>query len=134
MARRGSRWRTLALVGSYTAIAVLGYVLGQSGRFPLHWIPASLPLTPLARIGLVLEAEQLQHDPEAWRTVSRDVTQIRSTLSADRLNTFDLLVAVRGLESSGASDWERAARACTALGWSRCDREALEALRERSRP
>lgn len=124
----------LALGGFHAAIAVLGYVLGQAGLFPLHLVPASFPLSPLARIGLVLQAEQLPPSPDAWRTLSRDVALVRTTLPTDRLNTFDLLVAVRGLESNGASDWERAAHACTVLGWSRCDREILEALRERSGP
>ena len=55
-------------------------------------------------------------------------------MAPDQRRVFDLVVAVRGLENEGQADWDKAEQLCRGLGWPRCDRPALEALKRRSRP
>jgi hypothetical protein len=59
---------------------------------------------------------------------------VRASWKPEERDVFDLVVAIRGLENGGRADYAAAERLCAALAWPRCDRAALEALRERSRP
>ena len=63
-----------------------------------------------------------------WAATRVDVTGIRAALPADSRGTFDLLVALRP-PRGGAADWDAAERICRGLSWLRCDRPALEVLR-----
>ena len=55
-------------------------------------------------------------------------------MTPEDLGVFDLVVALRGLESAGNTDWGRAEALCRGLRWPRCDRPALEEMKRRSRP
>ncbi len=95
---------------------------------------ASSAGTPLARVGFALRATHLEGSEEAWASLRGDIEAVRSQLNAHDRDVFDLVVAVRGLNSNGRAEWSEAVRLCNALRWPRCDRAALEALQQRSRP
>jgi hypothetical protein len=89
--------------------------------------------TPLSRIGFVLREAPLA-PIAAWSALRADVEAVRSPLPSPEREVFELVVAVRGLDKDGNSDWNRAEQICRALAWPRCDREALAQLKEHSRP
>jgi hypothetical protein len=89
--------------------------------------------TPLSRIGLVLR-EDPRTPSATWSGLSADVEAVRSPLPSPEREVFELVVAVRGLDNGGNSDWSRAEQICRALAWSNCDRAALLQLKEQSRP
>ena len=122
---RPGRPRRGALIGTYVAAAVLGYVLG--GRLSAG---AGDAPTPLARVGQALQAET----PQVGATLRSDVEAVRAGWKSEDRDAFDLVVALRGLATDGASDWEAAHGICVRLGWTRCDRPALEEMKRRSRP
>jgi len=63
-----------------------------------------------------------------------DVAAVRAALAADSRETFDLVVALQGLNRDGQADWNSADALCRGwLKWPRCDRPALEQMRRRSR-
>jgi hypothetical protein len=68
-----------------------------------------------------------------WVARRADVAGVRAALPADSRGTFDLLVALRP-PGGGAPDWGRAEFLCRQLAWPRCDRAALEILRQRIGP
>jgi hypothetical protein len=119
--------RRRALIGIcfVVAAAALGYLLGARGLLPLGRGGAS---TPLARIGLALQ------DDSAGASLRSDVETIRAGVKPEDLAVFDLVVALRGLESAAHTDWGRAEALCRGLRWPRCDRPALEEMKRRSRP
>jgi len=113
------RWR--ALIGTVIFVAALGagglLLFGRGGAS-----------TPLARIGLALQ------DDGASASLRADVESVRAGLKPEDLGVFDLVVALRGLESAAHTDWGRAEALCRGLRWSRCDRPALDEMKRRSRP
>ena len=119
--------RRRALIGTcfIVAAAALGYLLGARGLLPFGRGGAS---TPLARIGLALQ------DERAGASLRTDVEAVRAGVTPADLGVFDLVVALRGLDSAGSTDWGRAEALCRGLGWPRCDRPALEEVKRRSRP
>ena len=119
--------RRRALIGTcfVVAAAALGYILGARGLLPLGRGGAS---TPLARIGLALQNDS------ASASLRTDVETVRAGVKPEDLGVFDLVVAVRGLDSAGNTDWGRAEALCRGLRWPRCDRPALEEMKRRSRP
>jgi len=119
--------RRRALIGTcfVVAAAALGSVLGARGLLPLGRGGAS---TPLARIGRALQ------DGGAGASLRTDVETVRAGVKPEDLGVFDLVVALRGLESAGNTDWGRAEALCRQLRWPRCDRPALEEMKRRSRP
>ncbi|MFO7177180.1 MAG: hypothetical protein DIU78_000645 [Pseudomonadota bacterium] len=127
-----SRIHRAALVATYLGAAVLGYGLTAWG--PFGGSGDASGATPLARVGYALREEKVAASPEAWASLRNDVMIVRSAWNPEQLPIFDLVVAVRGLNRGGTPDWEEAERLCRALSWPRCDRPALEALKQRSRP
>jgi hypothetical protein len=119
--------RRRALIGAcfIVAVAALGYLLGARGLLPFGRGGAS---TPLARIGLALQ------DDGAGASLRADVETVRAGVKPEDLAVFDLVVALRGLDTAGSTDWGRAEALCRALRWARCDRPALEEMKRRSRP
>lgn len=119
--------RRRALIGIcfVVAAAALGYVLGARGLLPLGRAGAS---TPLARIGRALQ------DDRASASLRSDVDAIRAGVKPEDVGVFDLVVALRGLDSAAHTDWGRAEALCRQLRWPRCDRPALEEMKRRSRP
>ena len=113
------RWR--ALIGTAILVAALGagglLLFGRGGAS-----------TPLARIGLALQ------DDGASASLRADVEAVRAGLKPEDLGVFDLVVALRGLESAAHTDWGRAEALCRGLRWPRCDRPALDEMKRRSRP
>ena len=106
-----------------------------------RWAEELLPVsivagasTPLARIGFALREPRVIAGADAWAHLRADVEAVRATSNPDERETFDLVVAVRGLESGGHPEWNKAEALCRALKWQRCDRPALEELERRSRP
>jgi hypothetical protein len=83
--------------------------------------------TPLTRVGSALGASQ---DPRTWAytDLKEDVQAARKTFSPQHQALFDLVVAARGLENRGTPEWARAERYCHALGFPRCDKDALVSL------
>jgi hypothetical protein len=119
------------LIGLYAAAAALGYWLGANG---LHAFGAPERSTPLARVGVALRAEQPSANAAEWAALRADVAAVRAESQPALRGVFDLVVALRGLENAGNADFPRAEQLCRALSWPRCDRPALELLRQRSRP
>jgi hypothetical protein len=119
--------RRRALIGICFVVvaAALGYLLGARGLLPLGRGGAS---TPLARMGLALR------DDRASASLRSDVEAIRAGFKPEDIGVFDLVVALRGLDSPGNTDWGRAEALCRGLRWPRCDRPALEEMKRRSRP
>jgi hypothetical protein len=117
------------LIGTYMAAAVLGgavgvLALGRSGN-------AS---TPAARLGYALREEHVQAGPEAWAGLKTDVETVRATVKGQDREVLDLVMALRGLTTGGATDWPEAEKLCRGLKWPRCDRGALEEMKRSSRP
>ena len=109
-------------------VAYLG-VRALSSRSPLTSAP-----TPLARVGVALQATDLKASPGAWASLRDDVRAVGAAWNAQERGVFDLVVALRGLDSGGDSDWGRAEVLCRALRWPRCDRAALDQMKDSSRP
>jgi len=113
--------RRRALIGTVILVAALGagglLLFGRGG-----------PSTPLARIGQALR------DDSDGASLRADVETIRARVKPEDLGVFDLIVALRGLDSDAHVDWGRAAALCRGLRWPRCDRPALEEMKRRSRP
>jgi hypothetical protein len=61
-----------------------------------------------------------------------DVAAVRAALPEGARGAFELVVALRGLESGGVTDWVKAETLCRGLGWTRCDRPALEEMKRRA--
>jgi len=125
---RPSPPRRGALVGTYVAAALLGYLLG--GRLS----SAGDASTPLARVGQVLQSGTASGSPKEGKALRDDVEAVRAGWKMEDRDAFDLVVALRGLATDGNSDWEGAERICRRLEWPRCDRAALEQMKQRSRP
>jgi hypothetical protein len=122
-------WRS-TLLATYLLAAIVGYALGATWK-----AEAAQPLgSPLARVGYALRAQNPQATPEEWALLQADLNAVRATWKPEERDVFDLVVALRGLEHRGRPDYQAAQRLCAGLAWPRCDRTALEALRERSRP
>ena len=117
-----------ALIGTYVAAALLGYLLG--GRLSSG---AGDAPTPLARVGQALQRETAPA-PKEGAALRDDVEAVRAGWKMEDRDAFDLVVALRGLATDGNSDWESAQRLCLRLAWPRCDRAALEEMKQRSRP
>jgi len=128
-----TRAHSFAVVWPYVAAAALGYLLGWVAVPVLAALSGGSSNTPLSRVGLVLRDDAHAILPE-WSLVDADLQVVRSPLSSPRREVFDLVVAVRGLDNGGNSDWPRAEQICRALTWPRCDRDALSQLKELSRP
>jgi len=133
-ASSGDWLRRRGHIGLYVLAAVLGYVLGVRGLLGSKQAAISPGSTALSRIGFALSETKLEAKPDAWRGLRADVLAVRSTLTPEERPVFDLVVALRGLNSGGAADWTESERLCRALTWPRCDRQALEEMQRRSRP
>jgi len=125
MAKGSSRG---ALIGTYLVAASAGYLFGVRGH--LSFGPFRQTSTPLARLGYALQQDALPVGPE----LRADVEAVRASWTGRERDVLDLVAAVRGLARTGESDWELAERICRGLEWPRCDRPALEQLKQRSRP
>jgi hypothetical protein len=126
--RAGARVKLVAL---YAAAALLGYWFGAYG---LHAFGTREPGTPLARVGFALREEQPSGNATDWAALRADVALVRAQSRPPLRDVFDLVVALRGLENAGSADFSKAEQLCRALAWPRCDKPALELLRQRSRP
>jgi hypothetical protein len=128
-----TRARSLGLLWPYVVAASLGYFLGSIALPAVAAVANDSSSTPLARVGYVLR-EEPQAPPAAWPALDADVQVVRSAFAVPERQVFDLLVAVRGLDNGGVSDWSRAEQRCRALGWPRCDGTTLAQLKELGRP
>ena len=115
------------------AAAALGYLLGSLALPMLAALGGGSSNTPLARVGFVLREDPHAPSPE-WSVLDADLQAVRAPLASPQRDVFDLVVAVRGMDNGGNSDWSRAEQICRALAWPRCDRDALAQLKELSRP
>jgi hypothetical protein len=122
------------MIGVYLAVAAAGYACGARGYFPFGESAHAARSTPLARVGFALREEKPAAAPEAWAALRDDVEVVRSSWNAPEPAVFDLIVALRGLGNGGNSEWARAEQICRELKWARCDRAALEQLKERALP
>jgi len=127
-----TRARSFGLVWPYLLAVALGYVLG-SIALPLLSLVEGSTSTPLARVGFALR-ENPNASSATWAVLDADLTVVRSSIAAPQREVFDLVVAVRGLDNGGHSDWVRAEKICGTLSWPRCDKDALVQLKERSLP
>jgi len=128
--RPPASWRGRGLVAVYALAVATGYVVGTRGGF----FGDLSPLTPLGRVGFALGSAPLSRDAEAdWERLKQDVDAVHSNWDPKDQAIFDLVVAVRGLQSRQQPNWELASKLCSELRWPRCDRAALAAL-ERSAP
>jgi hypothetical protein len=125
--------RRIALIATYGAALALGYALGFAGLLPYGPLKSSTS-TPLARIGLALKDGATRADAADWARLRDDVASVRSSFGSPERDVFDLVVALRGLANGGTKDLVRAAQSCRELGFPRCDDQALEVVRGRSRP
>jgi len=128
-----TRAHSFGLVWPYAVAAAVGYLLGSLAVPALAALATGSVNSPLVRVGFALR-EDPQAAPGAWPALAADVQAVRSSLAAPEREAFDLVVAVRGLDSGGTSDFQRAERVCQTLTWQRCDRATLMLLKEQSRP
>ncbi|MEI9942491.1 MAG: hypothetical protein WDO69_35200 [Pseudomonadota bacterium] len=129
-----TRARSFGLVWPYAAAAALGYLLGTLAATAFASLAGGSSSTPLARVGFALRADP-HAPPAAWSSgLGADVQAVRAPLASQQREVFDLVVAVRGLDNAGNSDWTRAEQICRGLAWPRCDPPALAQLKEQSRP
>lgn len=122
-----------ALIAVVVAAAALGVVLGLRGVFPFGRFVPPTDSTPLARVGYLLRNGNVNLSGRDLAALKADLDAVRATWSGENA-AFELVVALRGLATHGEPDWTRAAELCHGLRWPRCDRPALEAIRQRSRP
>lgn len=125
--------RAFAWVWPYAASAALGYLLGTLVVPAFAALAGGSSSSASARVGFVLR-EAPQAPPAAWSALGADLQAVRSALASPQREVFELVVAVRGLDNGGDSDWSRAEQVCRGLGWPLCDRAALTQLKEQSRP
>jgi hypothetical protein len=128
-----TRARSFDLVWPYVAAAGVGYLLGSLALPAFAALAGGSSSTPLMRVGLVLR-EDPHAPPVTWPGLDVDLETVRSLLVSPEREVFELLVAVRGLNSAARSDWSRAAKICRSLAWPRCEHAALEQMKEQSRP
>jgi len=123
--------RRSVLIGACLVAVPVVYlgVRALTSRSPLTSAP-----TPLARVGVALQATDLKASPGEWASLRADVQTVSAAWNGQQRAVFDLVVALRGLSSGGDSDWGRAEVVCRALRWPRCDRAALEQMKNSSRP
>lgn len=125
-----TRARSWGSFWAYSSAIALGYLLGSISVFAFAALAGDSSSSALARVGFALREE-----PSAvWVVRDADLRSARSSLASSERDAFDLVVAVRGLDNGGSSDWTRAEQLCRTLTWPRCDKEALAQLRELSRP
>src|SRR6185369_1810154 len=127
-----TRARSLGPVWPYLLAVALGYLLG-SIALPLLSLAQGSTSTPLARVGFALR-ENPSASTAAWAVLDADLSVVRSSIAAPQREVFDLVVAVRGLDNGGNSDWVRAQKICESLSWTRRDKDALGQLKDLSRP
>ncbi len=126
--------RSRAALGAiYLSAALVGYFAGTQGAFGASKT-RSAAATPRARVGFALRESTPRASPEGWERLRRDVALVHDSLPESDRPVFQLVSALRGLESGGTTDWDKAQRLCEGLAWPKCDRGALEALKKRSRP
>ena len=119
------------LAAVYVTAAVIGWLLGRQ----LLGGDGDAKSSSLARVGFALQDDApTQTQAADWAALRADVDYVRAKLNAETNGVFDLVVAVRGLDHGGTPDWDKAETLCRGLGWSPCDRAALEQLRISSRP
>ena len=123
--------RRIGLIAAYLLAAAAGYAIGIADWGSFRSAPVS---SPLARVGYALRAENPQATAEEWALLRQDLSAVRAHWKPEERDVFDLVVAIRGLEGQGQPNYQEAERLCRALRWPRCDRAALDALRQRSRP
>jgi hypothetical protein len=128
-----TRARSFDLVWPYFAAAALGYLLGSLAVPAIAALAGESSSTALSRVGFVLREDPLA-PPTAWPALDADLRTVRSALASPEREVFDLVVAVRGLNTDGTSDWNHAEQICRSLAWPQCERAALEQLKEHSRP
>jgi hypothetical protein len=128
-----TRAHSFGLVWPHVAAAAVGYLLGSVAQPMLATLGGGSSNTPLARVGFALREDPHALAPE-WSVLDADLQAVRAPLASPERDVFDLVVAVRGLDNGGNSDWSRAEQICRALTWPRCDRDALAQLQELSRP
>ena len=128
-----TRARSFGLVWPYLAAAALGYLLGSLAVPAFAALTGRGSSTPLTRVGFVLREDPHAPSPE-WSVLDADLQAVRAPLASPQRDVFDLVVAVRGMDNGGSSDWSRAEQICRTLAWPRCDRDALAQLKELSRP
>lgn len=126
--KRGRAWlRRYGHAGVYVAAIGIGLFTGAKGVFGSGRAHAAGSSTELMRVGYALQARSADAAPAARQALCADVERVRADLKPEERPVLDLVVAVRGL-CTGAPDLVRAERICGELGWTRCDRAALERL------
>jgi len=125
--------RRVGLIAAYVVAGAAGYFAGTSGAFGSTKV-SSAAATPRARVGFALREQAPKAGPRSWERLRRDVTLVRDSLPPGDRPVFELVVALRGLDNGGTTDWDEAKRVCERLEWPRCDRGSLEELKKRSRP
>ena len=132
----GASSRRGPLIGVYLVAAAFGYALGVRGLLISN--PSARAVAAAAssraRVGFALRQESPSASAADWAALRADLEAVRATYAAPQRDVFDLVVAVRGLDNGGQTDWARAEQRCRALAWPTCDRAALEELEKRSRP
>jgi len=128
-----TRAHSFGLVWPYVAAAALGYLLGSIAAPALAALGGGGSNTSLSRVGFVLRQDP-QAASNAWSALDADLQAVHAALLSPQREVFELVVAVRGLNNGGNSDWSRAEKACQALSWPRCDKASLAKLKELSRP
>jgi len=126
----GSRRQTIARSAAIGAIILLSGLVGRRG---LVRRPTPQP-SPAALVGFTLLTQEVDPDPAAQERLRGNLDTVGGALTPDQRRVLELVVAVRGLASGGQTDWVSAEQRCRGLGWPRCDRPALEALKRRGRP
>jgi len=125
----GSRLQVIGRVGVIAGVILMSVFVRRGLR------PPPVPkLSPAALVGFTLFMHEVDPDPAAQARLRANLATVGAALAPEQRRVLDLVVAVRGLESAGQTDWDKAEQLCRGLGWPRCDRPALAVLKRRSRP
>jgi hypothetical protein len=125
----GSRLQAINRIGAVVGIILMAVLV----RRGLGRRPTPKP-SPAALVGFTLLMHEVDPDPDAQARLAANLAKVGAALAPDQRRVLDLVVAVRGLESAGQTDWAKAEQLCRGVDWPRCDRPALEELKRRSRP
>src|SRR4051812_28932743 len=123
-----TRARSFGLVWPHAAAAALGYLLGSLAVPAFAALAGESSGTSAMRVGLALRSPP-PAPPATWPGLSGDVEAVRAPLASPQREVFELVLAVRGLDSGGNTDFARAEQICRSLAWPRCDRAALALLK-----
>lgn len=104
---------------------VLATVAGQTERFLVEREWREAREEPLYRTYVHFDVGDPERPQSSFES---DLLKLRDR-PAPTVDVLRLMAHLRGLESGGKAQYEAAAKDCVALGWPKCDKQTLTAMR-----